>query len=730
MHFANGLEFSVLECRDSNTLDLSQQYFCLAADVLVWPVSERGQLVYQLEIPQLHRFFRAGQAEYQLLSLLNGEHTLPQICGKLTASQGRDALSAAEAEFIVRWFLHNEIIHIRGETPPNRQPASHKDAASTTSWLRRLNPFWLKVSLPHGDKIVAAIASRCSRLFSIPIVFVGLLTILLAMSLLFANWRDFSAASPQLFHPQSWLGLFVAWATLKVLHELAHAIVCHRQGGAVRETGLVFVLGVPLAFVDVSSCWRMPSRWSRIAVASAGIFVELFVAALAVFVWLVAREPVMQSASYCLIITAGVSTLLFNANALMKFDGYFILSDLIEVPNLAGDASAMLRRAAIRLLTGEARTEDGLCGWRKYFVLVYGLASLIWRCMVYVSLLIAASTMFHGAGLALGLLGLGVWCGQPLVKSLRFYARLWDTSQQKFARASLLSIIGISLIVLAVQWVPIRTSIRVPAVARYQPNCVQRSAVDGIVTEVAVSNGDTVAKDDMLLRIENLDLIQQLRDIEISQEQNFVMLRQATEAHDESRRQVLLERQNAVDERLEQLRDRAAGLVVRATHAGTIIAPDLDERIGTYVREGEVLLIVAADTDKELVAVIDQQDIEIVRNQIGSNLRIYSATSSVISGKLERVEPRATDSLPNPTFAATEGGPLAVQLGTRSNDELRFTEPRFRALIQLESAVAAKVPVGMRFQAVCGVSSMSLARRFERFVLTSWHEAWRDTTSE
>ena len=132
----------------------------------------------------------------------------------------------------------------------------------------------------------------------------------------------------------NWLWLGVAWVGLKVLHECGHAVACKRLGGEVREAGVIFVLLAPLAYVDVTSTWRLRSKWARIQVAAAGMYVELFVAALATLVW--ARTPTSVLNQVCLNVmtTAGVMTVLFNANPLMRFDGYYIVSDLLELPNL------------------------------------------------------------------------------------------------------------------------------------------------------------------------------------------------------------------------------------------------------------------------------------------------------------------------------------------------------------------------------------------------------------
>ncbi|MEZ6078496.1 MAG: hypothetical protein R3C56_23345 [Pirellulaceae bacterium] len=145
------------------------------------------------------------------------------------------------------------------------------------------------------------------------------------------------------------------------------------------EAGIVFVLIAPLAYVDVTSCWRMNSRWSRIAVSAAGMYVELLIAAAALVMWSLTDSVAAKFILYQLVITAGLSTLVFNTNILMRFDGYFILADLIDVPNLQSEASLSIRNLLSRILTGKQTTDRSLGSWRRYFVFAYGVAALLWR---------------------------------------------------------------------------------------------------------------------------------------------------------------------------------------------------------------------------------------------------------------------------------------------------------------------------------------------------------------
>ncbi len=720
--------------RDPNTLDLTQQKLQMAEDVMFWPVHERGELVYRIEIPKLHRFFRVGYEEYVFLSLLDGATTIPQACGLSAAKLGTCAPTTSQAEVIGRWLLENDLAYLDGDGPPVRRLAGAAASSSQNVAARligRLNPFWIKVPLPYLERWMNVGAGLFRPLMARPAVLLGTLLIVVASIVLVSRWHDFIASSSSIFHPSNWIWLIVTWVALKAVHELAHAVACIRQGGTVRESGLVFILFAPLAYIDVTSCWRMSSRWSRIAVASAGMYLEMVIAAAAVIAWAFIDAPQARFLLHNLVFAAGLSTLLFNANVLMRFDGYFILADLIEVPNLYMEASSMVRRLAKRLVTGEETSSGNFSGWRKPFLLLYGLAALMWRVVVCISLAIAASAMLAGGGVVIAVLGILVWTGSPLRQLYRFAQDLRGRDPNRFIRGVVVSIAAICIAAGMLFHCPIPTAVHVPGVARYLPETMVRSRVSGFVSDIHVADGDFVEQGDLLMELENRELTARLEQLEIASEQNRIRMRKATDQHDASEQQVLDEYQRSVVEQLRQLRVQAAGLRVLAPRRGHVVARGLEATIGTYIHEGDSLLVVASEADKEVVAMIDQDVIKEVRPLVGTQLRLRLASFDVTTGTLDRIEPRATEHLPDPSLAATEGGDLAVQAASRDDDleAPRLLEPHFRGRIGLAADIAAGVPVGMRVQVSMGYRTEPIASRVARAIRRLWHAAQDDATT-
>ncbi len=374
-------------------MDANQHPLRIADDVLVWPIRERGEWIYRIEIPKLHRFFRVGYREYVLMSLLDGRNTLAEACGRATKSLGMDAPTSSETEAIAKWLLKNKIAIFDGDAQPARR---HENSGhgSASAWHAQLNPFWIKLPLPKSERIVNWIARRLQFLFATPAIIAAAGLIVVALATALFQRHELTRDAGGIFDRSHWVYFLVIWVVLKIVHELGHAIACRRMGGDVHEAGIVLVLFTPLAFVDVTSSWRMSSRWSRILVAAAGMGVEMGVAAIAMLIYATSNDQETRFLCHGVIMMAGVSTVLFNANVLMRFDGYFILSDLAQIPNLASESSSELRRIVKRWVADEETSTAQFVGWRRGFLIAYGLAAAFWRVMVCGLLAITASVLF------------------------------------------------------------------------------------------------------------------------------------------------------------------------------------------------------------------------------------------------------------------------------------------------------------------------------------------------
>ena len=717
---------------DPNAVDLAQQKMLLADDIVFWPVRERGEMIYRIEIPSQHKFYRVGYEEYVFISLLDGKTTIPQACGLAAAKLGSRAPTATQATAIQRWLLKNKLAYLPQDSPPTRSRTASDE--SKKKFLANLNPFWMKVPIGHSDRLLLPIVRQLRWLFSPIAVLIAMITMLAGLGTLLANWSALSESSVEIFDVSNWAWLIGIWVVLKMVHELAHAIACDRQGGEVSEFGVVFVLFAPLAYVDVTSCWRMTARWPRIVVAAAGMYIELLIAAIAMLFWVNTDSPQTQFLLYNIILMAGLSTIVFNANVLMRFDGYFILADLVDIPNLFSESTSEVKRLASRFVFGQRGKPCKFVGWRLWFLRCYGVAAVVWKVLICVTLGITAATMFAGAGIAIAAFGIVTWVGSPLKQFLKYSSQIFARDFPRFLRGCVISSALVALAIGTFCWLPIPTSVTVPAVVRFFPETLVRSATDGFVRSVHVTDSMQVKAGDLLMVLENPELKSELKTLEIALAQNEYRQRGAIGEQDASAQLVFQEIQNSLREQISQIKRKSRGLNLVAQRDGQVIGRNLQQLVGKYIREGDALMVIASESEKELVAVVHQERVEEVRAETGNEVPIRSVSYRDVHGRLDRVEPRATIRLPEPSLSATQGGPLAVRQAShdesiQDTDEVRLLEPHFPARIKLDPDTAAKLPAGMRMQASIGYRRDSIVQRVSQGIRRLWHQA-KDQASQ
>ena len=372
--------------------------FALRGDLIVTPHDAGDASHYVVEDPLRQKFFRVGWREYAVLARLDGSQPIGAILSQ--SSSRNDGLSAEETWAVCQWAVQARLVVaadtdrrtggvnplVARELPGALQPPFANQSpprAKSSWWPTPFSLLYVQIPICNPDKFLTALLPKVRWLFSAPSVLVWLVTVTAAVIEAARHTGDLAAIAPQILHPDNWLPMFVAWTGLKILHEFGHALACKRFGGHVYRAGVALIMFAPVAFVDVTESWRFRSRWQRIVTAAAGIYVECFVAALAVFVWTHTTNPQLQSFALDICLIASLHTLLANANPLMRFDGYYILSDLTGIPNLYSSAQQELCGAIRRHVFGHAAGVATTTGWRRRFVAAYAWGALAWRISFY-----------------------------------------------------------------------------------------------------------------------------------------------------------------------------------------------------------------------------------------------------------------------------------------------------------------------------------------------------------
>ena len=685
---------------------------------LQFSLSNSGEVTtYLVEDPIRSRFYQVGQTEFAFMSLLDGKRTVEAALNQINGRQNDDAsdeqpvLEESDGKKICSWLVRSCLVNC--ETPAGTerlvQTARQKDRQKWISWL---NPICIRLSLFNPHRFLTRLGNVTSWLFTPWFFMIWCLVAVIGIVQVGTNWERLTAESAGILVSGRWFWLLLGWIGLKVIHEAAHGVVCRKYGGDVRQAGVLFLLFAPLAFVDVTSSWRFRNRAHRIYVAAAGMYIELLVASLAIIVWSQQGSGMVSDLCYNLFLMASITTLLFNANPLMRFDGYYMLSDLLGIVNLYSKGQIWFRNAVQNLLLGIPMRPMAGDRSEKWMVRVYGIAAFVWRILLSASLLLAASAMFDGFGLILAGVGAIFWIGLP---ALQTFSPLWKAAERhlvdwrRFGFAAL-AMAGIMVGVFFVFRAPAYKS--APAIVQFKDEQVVRAATDGFIDAIHIANGESVEKNQLLVTLTNPKIALELKALQIEWEQAKIQTRIFREREELSKYLAEQEKCLRLETQIAEASGKLAQLEVRAPAAGIAFQPDLENWTGSFVNEGDPLLTVFEKRAKEIRVSIDQTDLDSVKANVGEKVTVIFPGLPMARCTLDRLDPRASDIPLHPSLTANHGGPLAVRPVDDSTDEtagkLRLLSPRFTATLGLPAELGMRFRGGQRGSILIRASERSL----------------------
>ena len=647
-----------------------------------------GQRVCVIEDPAASRFHRVGLAEYRFLCALDGTQSMASILARLARNDAAASFTGQEALQIVRWLKDNHLLAVESTRASSVHEHGERALRAVLTWL---NPLILKLPLGRPDAFFSSLEPAVRWALGGFGFVVWLVVVALGASQVGLEWTRFAGDFDGIFARDNWLWLFLVWAGLKIAHECGHGIFCKHFGAPVREIGIIFVLFVPMGFVDATASLGLASKWRRIIVACAGLYVEFFLAALAAILWAHTSPGTLHHAAHNAVVTGTVLTLLFNANPLMRFDGYFILSELLDLPNLATRGLTWTKRALHWLLTGAPSWKPApLRSREEWIIATYGCAALGWQGLVGVGLFAGASAMFKGGGLALAALAVVAWVAVPLG---RFAASLADSAGGAAGNWRRVALRGAVFVAVpsAVLLVPFHRSVTSPGVVELADTQSLRIECPGFVEKVAVRDGETVARGQLLLALRNEEAAAALARSRIELAQQELRARMAFVKGDVSGFQAEQAKTAALRTTVAERASYVTTLQIRAPMDGRVTNRKLAQMAGTFLQAGDEALRIGRGTGSEVKIAVSQKDEPHWRGVAGRPLRArIEGRGEVADAEFVRLEPRATRELIDPALTALAGGPLALRRKDDPTDrrgaEYELAEPHYVATARLRSA--------------------------------------------
>ncbi len=669
----------------------------------------RGRPWHVVRDPASNRFYRLSEPAYHFVALLNGRRTVEQAWEASNDALGDAAPTQGEVIQTLGQLYGANLL--QSDLPADAVGLFERYRKRVNREVRGYMSNLLFVRIPLFDPnwILDRWIGVVGWLFG-PVGFVLWIALLATAGYFLAGrGEELMSATANIFagdylrQPDKLALLYLCFAAIKALHEFGHGFACKRfgvqqgTGGDVHTMGIMLLVFMPVPYVDASSSWAFRNKWQRAFVGAAGMYVELAVAAAAAIVWANTGPGTVNAIAYNLVLIASITTLLFNGNPLLRYDGYYILSDLLEAPNLNQRSKEFLYYLVRKYAYGARRVRNPAhTPGERFWLPFYGVASFAYRVIICVGILLFVADKAFFVGAILALAAIVTWVFVPLGKWAHYLATSGELMRTR-GRAIALTLGTFAVLVLSVSAIPVDDAQRAQGVVEPVDYAVIHMKQDGFLAS-ALPTGQPVEPNAMpLVRAENADLVATRRMLQAQLREAHAQLRLAR-TEDLAQAQALARKIDALNKQLAHARRQISDLQPTANVRGTWIAPDVDSLTGAYVERGRRLGVVASLDHLIIRAVADQK--------LGPRIQTETTTGATVeirvdgrpdlfrTGKIERIIQAGSENLPSPALSSRAGGTVPVKPDDREGRTA--AEPYFEIRIAPDDANTAPLHVGQR----------------------------------
>lgn len=715
-------------------------------DLVAFAQTLGGRTYMGLKDPLALRYYHLRPEEYFVLQQLDGRTSAEQIQTAFEREFAPRRLGLGQLHNFCSLLYREGLLVADAAGQGERLLERRRDTQRRQLLQRFGNVLALRFRGFDPEPLLHWLYPKVAWLFSAWALAAWLVLVASAATLVLVQFDGFQARLPDFqafFRPENWVWFAVTLAGCKILHELGHALTCKHYGGRCHELGLMLLVFTPCLYVNVSDAWMLPGKRQRMAVSAAGMAVELALAAIAVFGWWFSEPGLLNALCLRVMFLCSASTLIFNGNPLLRYDGYFVLSDWCETPNLRQRADAAVWQLCGRWILGRDFSGPTLYPERhRGWLVLYALLSFAYRIFVLAAILWFCHAMLEPVGLQvvaqlLTVLAVGGMIAVPSWRAMRFWS-VPGRSQTVNKKLAAVTIAGLSIAVIAMLAAPLPHRITAPVVLQPKNARSVFVPVAGRLTW-AIEPGTAVGRDSVLGRLENPDLEMELarlrgqREVLQSQLQSLKSrgaqqtnrgVRDAGSAIPAAE-QALAD----VEDRLRRREEEKSRLTLISPVAGTVLPPrrrhepsvtgelpswsgqPLDRaNEGAFLETGTLFCLVGDPQSLEGLLLIDQADIALVQAKQRVRIWIEQSPSGCLTGQIEDLSQIDADAVP-PELVAAGMLPLATQ----ADGKTQLSGVFYQAKVSLAPHDAVLLP-GATGRARIDVAPLSLGQRLVRYL--------------
>jgi len=646
----------------------------LRPDLVVQPQFYEGMTHYVIKDPLALKYFRFKIEEYFLLQQFDGNHNLQDVKKAFEKKYRPQTISIEDLTRFVAQLHEAGIIQIDSAEQAKVLVRRRNKNRWRKVWSFFANILFIKIPIIDPERLLTRMYPYFRWIFTTTFITLSVMSMLLAVTLVISQWKTFYDKLPDFQSFFNWwtiLSFWVCLAVVKVIHEFGHGLTAKHFGGEVHEMGILFLVLTPALYCDVTDSWLLPSKWKRIWISAAGIYVECFLASIATFVWWYSTPGLLNSLAMATMFICSVNTIMFNANPLLRYDGYYVMADWLEIPNLRIKSTQFFGYLIQDKVLGlEIPVQSYLPKARRILFVTYAIASYIYRWFVTFAILwflsqflkphkLESVSYLLAAGALIPLAGMPAY---QIVKFLRTPGRLRKVKKARaaaFAAAAIAIVAGILLIP-----TPLRVS-GTMVLKLSKPEEVY-AEVEGRLVELNVKNGDWVTKDTVLAQLSNpekqKELIQRQQDFAISFFKGTIYGK-SPEIENRAQTMQYKEYCEKLEPMIQKITDQIGKLTLICNRDGQVVGVPHRETIGQWLKPGKpsepngtsAFCEVGDPAHLEAHMILDQADIHLIGVDSSAWIKIYGVAERTIKSRVSEIARRSRDEVPIELSNLAEG---------------------------------------------------------------------------
>ena len=645
----------------------------LLSSVKVYRQHFRGQMWYVLENPSNNSFSRISSDAYNFIGMLDGKRTVAQVWEICNDKFGDRAPTQPEVIQLLGHLYCSNLLY--AELAPDSESLFNRYHTRVKRQIQGFisNLLFIRLPLFDPDHILNRWVTLFGLFFSWPGFLLWLGMILTGLYFVIGNFSELAVQSRNILNPENLIFMYLSVVIIKIFHEFGHAFACKKfgrlngSGGQVHIMGIMFLIFVPLPFVDASSAWAFRKKWHRAIVGMSGVMVELFCAAIAALIWVNTSNGTLHIIAYNIMFVASVSTLLFNANPLLRFDAYYVLSDIIEIPNLGQRSRNYIYYLVKKYIWNVKSSLNPANSFGEIiWFIFYGLASTVYRVFICIRILLFLNDrlpqqlqilvpFFAGSAIL-------TWLIMPFLKFIRYLATSMELFKNRF-RAVTSTIATLVLLITLIGIVKMPEHFRMEGIVEPVNLAVIYAESDGFITDFILSGKEVSADRDELVKTENPKLESEMKSF-LAQLRSYEVKKQLEETRDKAAAQILGKQIETLKEKIAKVESDLAALNIKTSMTGTWISPDIEKSKGIYLKRGQQVGLVADMNDLRIRATARQELAELLFDQEVKKVevKVKRRPKVQLEGQIEQIFPAGQEVLPSQALGYAVGGSMPTEV--------------------------------------------------------------------